>query len=327
MSAPEGYIEGFVCTLDTCSVEDWGYVRYRPSVAGNAVFLAVMAILAICQVFLGIRHQTRSFMITMCLGLLTETLGYISRVLLNGNPFNRDYFLWYLITLTIGPVFIAAAIYLTLGRIVVVHGEAISRIKPRSYTTFFLGCDIVSLVVQAVGGGIAASTPVTNQHMIDVGTNILVAGLSTQVACLFAFSACSLEFFWRVRKNPTLFNPEFTDLVGSKRFKLFLFALFGATAFLFIRTVFRSVELSEGFAGKLANQEVEFMILDGTMVILASLCLTIWHPGYGFGRRWNEAGFRFRTCKTKADQEETAQTIPPGSNEKAEPETTSAEKL
>lgn len=105
-------------------------------------------------------------MITMCLGLLTETAGYVSRVLLNGNPFNRDYFLWYLITLTIGPVFIAAAIYLTLGRIVVVYGEAISRIKPRTYTTFFLGCDIVSLVVQAVGGGIAASTPVTNQSMV-----------------------------------------------------------------------------------------------------------------------------------------------------------------
>ncbi|UPK91493.1 hypothetical protein LCI18_002428 [Fusarium solani-melongenae] len=301
MSAPEGYIEGFVCTLDTCSVKDWGYVRYRPTVAGNAVFLAVMAILAIAQVYLGIRHKTRIFMITMCLGLVTETV---------------DYFLWYLITLTIGPVFIAAAIYLTLGRLVVIQGEAISRIKPRTYTTFFLGCDIVSLVVQAVGGGIAASTPVTNQHMIDVGTNILVAGLSIQVACLFAFSACSLEFFWRVRKHPELHNPEFTDLVHSKRFKLFLFALFGATACLFIRTVFRSVELSEGFAGKLANQEIEFMILDGVMVILASIFLTIWHPGYGFGKRWNEAGFRFRTSKARIDQEETPQTVSSGGSEK-----------
>lgn len=107
-------------------------------------------------------------MIAICLGLLTETVGYIARVLLNGNPFSRDYFLWYLITLTIGPVFIAAAIYLTLGRIVVINGEAISRIKPRSYTTFFLGCDIVSLVVQAVGGGIAASTPLDNPHMVSI---------------------------------------------------------------------------------------------------------------------------------------------------------------
>ncbi|KAK1716714.1 hypothetical protein CaCOL14_011683 [Colletotrichum acutatum] len=321
MSAPEGYIPGFVCTLDTCSVEQWGFVRYRPSVAGNVLFLVIMALLACGQIFLGIKHKTRGFMIAICLGLLTETVGYIARVLLNGNPFSRDYFLWYLITLTIGPVFIAAAIYLTLGRIVVINGEAISRIKPRSYTTFFLGCDIVSLVVQAVGGGIAASTPLDNPHMIDVGTNILVAGLSIQVACLFAFTACSLEFLWRVKKNPEMRNPEFTDLVNSKRYKLFLFALFGATAFLFIRTVFRSVELSEGFGGKLANQEVEFMILDGTMIILACSCLTIFHPGYGFGKRWNEAKFRFRTSKSKINQEGTPQTITPGGSEKAVPET------
>lgn len=167
-----------------------------------------------------------------------------------------------------------------------------------------------------------------------MGTNILVAGLSIQVACLFAFSACSLEFFWRVRKHPELRNPEFTDLVHSKKFKMFLFgmsiglnltplhklttrtALFGATACLFIRTVFRSVELSEGFAGKLANQEIEFMILDGVMVILACLFLTIWHPGYGFGKRWNEAGFRFRTSKARIDQEETPQTVSSGGSEK-----------
>lgn len=103
-------------------------------------------------------------------------------------------------------------------------------------------------------------------------------------------------------------------------------ALFGATAFLFIRTVFRSVELSEGFGGKLANQEVEFMILDGTMIILACSCLTIFHPGYGFGKRWNEAKFRFRASKSKFNQEETSQTITPGSSEKAAPET-SAERF
>lgn len=179
---PEGYIEGFVCTLDTCSVEQWGYVRYRPSVAGNALFLAIMAILAVAHLVLGIRHKTRSFTIPICLGLVTETVGYIARVLMNGNPFNRDYFLWYLITLTIGPVFIAAAIYLTLGRIVVVYGEGISRILPRSYTTFFLACDIVSLCVQAVGGGIAASTPVTDQAMVLHSFNcILVAMLTARI--------------------------------------------------------------------------------------------------------------------------------------------------
>ena len=81
-------------------------------------------------------------------------------------------------------------------------------------------------------------------------------------------------------------------------------ALFVATGLLFTRTVFRSVELSEGFAGELANKEPEFMVLDGVMIILACLCLTIFHPGVGFGKRWNDATFPFRISKkAKADAE------------------------
>ena len=102
----------------------------------------------------------------MLLGLTSEALGYIARVLINTNPFYRPYFLWYLICLTIGPVYIAAAIYLCLGRIVVIYGENISQIRPRSYTLFFMGCDVVSLAVQAVGGGLAASAPLTNKRMV-----------------------------------------------------------------------------------------------------------------------------------------------------------------
>jgi hypothetical protein len=54
----------------------------------------------------------------------------------------------------------------------------------------------------------------------------------------------------------------------------------------------------------LANNEVEFMILDGVMVILASICMTVWHPGYGFQKQWNNAGFRFRIPKIADDEED-----------------------
>jgi hypothetical protein len=35
------------------------------------------------------------------------------------------------------------------------------------------------------------------------------------------------------------------------------------------------------------------MILDGTMVIIGSLALTIMHPGRAFGSVWDEANFTF----------------------------------
>lgn len=72
----------------------------------------------------------------------------------------------------------------------------------------------------------------------------------------------------------------------------------------------------------MANREVEFMVLDGVMVILATTCLTIWHPGYGFGKRWNDAGFPFRISKAKPNEEAgQVQTAGSNGNEKVETDT------
>ena len=162
----DNYIPGFICHLGTCDINEWGYIHYQPSMPGNVLFLIIIDALAIINLVLGVYHGTGLVCLTMLAGLASESTGYVARILLHGNPFDRTFFLIYLICLTTGPAFIAAAIYLSLGRIVVVYGESISRIKPRTYTVFFLGCDAVSLSVQAVGGGIAASAPVTNQKMV-----------------------------------------------------------------------------------------------------------------------------------------------------------------
>ncbi|KAL8886374.1 MAG: hypothetical protein Q9192_006498, partial [Flavoplaca navasiana] len=48
----------------------------------------------------------------------------------------------------------------------------------------------------------------------------------------------------------------------------------------------------EGFNGHLANDEVTFMILEGAMVAIASIALTLPHPGMVFGRNWKIAKAR-----------------------------------
>jgi hypothetical protein len=65
----------------------------------------------------------------------------------------------------------------------------------------------------------------------------------------------------------------------------FIPVLLLADATLFVRTLFRSVELSQGFGGKLANSQVQFMILGGCMVIMACSCMTLIHSGYAFQKR------------------------------------------
>ncbi|OBT81689.1 hypothetical protein VE02_10059 [Pseudogymnoascus sp. 03VT05] len=291
---PAGYVPGFVCSLETCDVHVWGFVHYVPSFGGNLFFLLLIYLYAFVQIWLGFKYRTSSICLCMLAGLGVEGTGYIGRLLLHNNPFYWTYFVLNLVCLTLAPVFFAAAIYLCLGRIVVVVGEEISWLKPRTYTFIFVACDVFSLLIQAIGGIIASVVPLTNQKMIDLGTHILVAGLSIQVASLTAFSVIGSEFALRVYKNRDNLNPTHADIYTSKRFKLFLGGLVLATVCIFTRSVFRVAELSGGFQGSLANNEVSFMVLDGVMIMITCLAFSVLHPGYGFTRAgWAAAAYPF----------------------------------
>lgn len=64
-------------------------------------------------------------------------------------------------------------------------------------------------------------------------------------------------------------------------------ALAIATLTIYIRSCFRVAELQGGFDGSLANDEITFMILEGAMVSIASIALTVLHPGFVVGTNWN----------------------------------------
>ena len=53
-------------------------------------------------------------------------------------------------------------------------------------------------------------------------------------------------------------------------------------------------ELWGGFSGKLRNDEIDFMILDGAMIGLAVFILTVLHPGAAFGGQWHAANWSLR---------------------------------
>ncbi len=80
-------------------------------------------------------------------------------------------------------------------------------------------------------------------------------------------------------------------------FKAFICGLALATATLLIRSTFRVAELSGGFQGSLANNQVSFMILEGAMVTIAGGCLAFLHPGVAFKGLWRDADFTFRKRK------------------------------
>ncbi|RDL39273.1 Uncharacterized protein BP5553_03613 [Venustampulla echinocandica] len=284
-----------LCTLDTCDLTLASFL-YRPTLPGNAIFAGLFALLFIPQLFFGIKHKTWGYMTAMSFGLIMECVGYIARVMIHNNPFNHDMFLMYLILLTIAPAFLTAAIYLCLARIVTVYGEDCSRFKPRTYTLIFCTCDLISLVLQALGGGIASTA--NTQSSSDLGKNIMLAGLIFQVVSLVLFAICCGEFAFRVWSGKGSRNPTYTWLTQTGLFKGFLIGLFVSSVTIFARSIYRCAELAGGFDGDLfKNDEALYMIMEPTMIAVACICLTVFHPAVAFKGVWHEANFTFRTKK------------------------------
>ncbi|EHL01200.1 putative Sphingoid long-chain base transporter RSB1 [Glarea lozoyensis 74030] len=270
---------------------------YLPTIPGNAIFAGLFGLFIIVQLFLGIKHKTWGFMTALCMGLVLECVGYIARVLMHDDPFNGDWFLMSLVVLTIAPAFITAGVYLCLARIISVYGEHLSRFKPRTYTIVFVTCDFICLVLQGLGGGIAASADTKKSS--DLGKNIMMAGLIFQVVSLALFGICCGEFALRVLRGRGSRNERYTAITSSLLFKGFLVALFVACITILIRSLYRCVELSGGFNSDLfTGDEALFMVLEGVMIVLATGGLSVFHPAVAFQGVWHELNFNFRTKKS-----------------------------
>lgn len=218
-SLPPGVPNFDACTYATCPVELYGQIAYRPSLGGNAFCAAVFGIALIIQLGLGIRYRTWGFLFATVSGSVLEIIGYAGRIMLWQNDYDFNNFVIYLVCLTIGPAFYSAAIYLCLARIIAVVGRDRSKFSPKAITQFFIVCDIISLVLQAAGGALAATAD--TQASSSEGQHIMEAGLAFQTVSMTAFMAVCSQLLWAVQKRGSS-NEESVGLRRSKGFCFFL---------------------------------------------------------------------------------------------------------
>lgn len=248
--------------------------------------------------------------------ILIVVLGYAGRVMSFYDPFSENGFLIQIVCLTIAPAFLAAGIYLCLSRIVITFGASNSRIKPLSYPRIFIPCDVISLLLQAGGGGIASAASHQNKSP-TLGDNLMVAGLAFQVATLLVFIVLATDFGLRTLRrynnlSEDAFDSSHAALRQSKRFKGFLIALAFATLCIFTRSVYRVAELSEGWTGHLIMTQKYFIGLEGAIVSAAVLALNAFHPGICF-REGDTARKAFGLGrKREAEQNATGEKVAEG---------------
>lgn len=178
---------------------------------------------------------------------------------------------------------LTAGIYLSFGRIIVVIRADNPKFERKAYTYVFIGCDLLALVPQAIGGGMAATAG--DKDSSRTGVNIMIAGLMSQIIIMTLFLALWGEFPLRVRhakisSSLSCAQPPLYDYLSStKNFSCFQWSLLIATLLIYMRCIYCVAELWAAFGRDLADHEATFMVFEGPMIVLAVAALTVFHRG------------------------------------------------
>jgi len=232
------------CTSVTpaCPVEATTY-GYYPTLWANVLFCAIFGLLCIAQVVLGLWSRIRGYSIAVACGCLLECVGYGGRLIMHNNPWTTPGFEMQIVCLIIGPSFTAAGVYLTLKHAVRHNGAEFSRLKPAMYPWIFVCCDIGSILLQAAGGGVAASAGKTNTKLLSAGNNIIIAGIAFQVATMIICGILATDYIISLLRNRRCgsANLPVQEKGAATRAHLFQTAVGFAYLTILIRCIYRYV--------------------------------------------------------------------------------------
>ncbi|CUA68546.1 putative protein C17G6,02c [Schizosaccharomyces pombe 972h-] [Rhizoctonia solani] len=218
---------------------------------------------------------------TLALCGLVEILGWAGRYWGHENPYNRNPFLMQICTTIMAPSFMTAAMFLILPRIVSELGQEYSRMSPRLYPIIFLSADVGALLLQAIGGGVASSA--TTLEGANRGGNIMLSGIVIQLAAVTLFDLLSIEFIVRYAFGrpayETCIDREKRQKIP-KRVALMLVGLGVASVFILIRSIYRTIELTDGWNGRIISTEKWFNWFDGGAIVMAMVTFNVFHPGW-----------------------------------------------
>ncbi|KZV76205.1 RTA1-domain-containing protein [Peniophora sp. CONT] len=258
-------------------VSSYGYV---PTRASAIAFLTLYGISTTLHVAQAIYFRLWFLLPTAVVCGLGELIGWSGRLWSSYNVLNENAFLMQITTTIFSPTALIAANFIILGRIILRLGQGYSRIGQWWYIRIFLACDLVALTIQAVGGGIASSA--NDEAGANVGGNIMLAGIVFQLAGIIVYAVLAAEFLWHyIHDRPFRRSYVYEQRSQTpRRLKLMLLGMGIMTVLLFIRSVYRTAELANGWKGKIITTEWPFDLFDGAMVTLAMFSLNVIHPGF-----------------------------------------------
>ncbi|KAJ7719311.1 RTA1 like protein-domain-containing protein [Mycena metata] len=262
----------------------YGYV---PTEWICVAFVTLFTISTVTHLVQAIRYRIWWLLPTAFVSGILEIIGWSARLWSSFSPDALLPFEIQVIGTIIGPTPLIAADFMILGRIIHRLGTRYSRLSPKWYSIIFCSCDIISLSVQGFGGTVA-SLAVGRSESPDHGAHIMLGGIIFQMATISVYILLASEFFLRFFADRPLAGRKATyDSLDTSRghgrvddhLRIMIGALAFNTTCLLIRAIYRTLELIDGFEGRIISTERYFNVLDGGMITLAIFTLNLAHPG------------------------------------------------
>lgn len=308
---------------------------YHLNRGGNIFFFILFTSILIFTAGMISVSRYHWYNITFVCGFVLQFLGFLGRILAFTDNTNINYYLLQYVCLTISPAFIMGGIYFLFAQNVIVHGRSYSVMKPMWYSYFFVFCDVFSLIIQGIGGGMA-SVASNNKQDTRPGTWTMFGGIVFQVVAMSVFVIFWFEFITRIHfkdskkitteskykkrsiKNWFLlllnvksvhsykqneleqfYNPKYASIRARSLVSYYPLGISVAVLVIYIRCIYRVVELKQGFSGYLVTHEVFLMTLDALMIAISGLIFIPFHPVFVFGK---ENILKLATIKQNKDE-------------------------
>ncbi|KIY63703.1 RTA1-like protein [Cylindrobasidium torrendii FP15055 ss-10] len=259
------------------------FYKYTPNEAICITFLVLFSVATLCHAGLAIRYRVWWMLGTAVMCGILEILGWGARLwssheAWNAKPYEMQYTPLRLTCTILGPTPLLAANFLIMEQVIVRLGEGYCRLRTKWFTIIFLSSDIASLIVQAVGGGTAAKALAMGKDP-ENGGHIMLGGIVLQMATITTYAIVASEFFVRYARDKPLSGRRNIRGNLARSLKLQNLGLLFSTVCMFIRAVYRTIELVDGWTGRIITTEVYFNVLDGAMITLAIFTSVFLHPG------------------------------------------------
>jgi len=214
----------------------------------------------------------------MVIGSYVFAFGLSTRFGLHLYPQSKELYIVQYLFVVLAPCAYIAADYVLLGQLGVhLHAEQFLSISARRITVIFIMSDVSTFLIQAVGGSISASANdfTTNR----IGSRIFLAGLVIQLLSFVTFTSLYCLFLYRIYTR----KPDIWTLDKSKSWyndwRALGAALLVSCIGIMVRSIFRVIELSEGYQGHLATTESYFYALDTLPLFIAVAVYIPFWPG------------------------------------------------